>query len=115
MDDYQEYQRKRALQFMKTAKSYMNKVGNEIEGMIRHKAVTEDIEEWQDHAEQINGAAEILQSWINELERIVYEKQNGGTGTENAGKCCNSVTETDGFREIGIPNTKSNSQVQKED
>jgi hypothetical protein len=77
MDDYQEYQRKRALQFMKTAKSYMNKVGNEIEGMIRHRAVTEDIEEWQDHAEKINGAAEILQSWIDELERVIEEKKNG--------------------------------------
>ena len=77
MDDYQEYQHKRALQFMKTAKSYMIKVGNEIEGRIRHKAVTEDIEEWQDHAEQINGAAEILQSWIEELERVIEEKKNG--------------------------------------
>jgi hypothetical protein len=75
--DYQEYQRKRALQFMKTAKSYMIKVGNEIEGMIRHKAVTEDIEEWQDHAEQINGAAEILQYWIDELEKVIEEKKNG--------------------------------------
>lgn len=74
--DYQVYQRKRALQFMKTAKSYMIKVGNEIEGMIRHKAVTEDIEEWQDHAEQINGAADILQSWIEELERVIEEKKS---------------------------------------
>ena len=75
--DYQEYQRKRALQFMKTAKSYMNKVGNEIDGMIRHKAVTEDIEKWQDHAEQINGAADILQSWIDELEKVIEENKNG--------------------------------------
>jgi hypothetical protein len=75
--DYQEYQRKRALQFMKTAKSYMIKVGNEIEGMIRHKAVTEDLDEWRCHSVQINGAAEILQSWIDELEDIIEEKKNG--------------------------------------
>lgn len=114
MDDYQEYQRKRALQFMKTAKSYMNKVGDEIEGMIRHKAVTEDLDEWRCHSVQIHGAAEILQSWINELERIVYEKQNSGNGTECSGKFYSGVDTTDGFREIGIPNTKSNSQMQKE-
>ena len=114
MDDYQDYQRKRALQFMKTAKSYMNKVGNEIEGMIRHKAVTENIEEWQDHAEQINGAAEILQSWINELERIVYEKQNSGNGTEYSGKRSNSIAETDGVHQTGVQNPGGDTQVQEE-
>jgi hypothetical protein len=99
---------------MKTAKSYMNKVGNEIEGMIRHKAVTEDIEEWQDHAEQINGAAEILQSWINELERIVYEKQNSGNGTECSGKFYSGVDKTDGVHQTGVQNPGGDTQMQKE-
>jgi hypothetical protein len=39
--------------------------------------------------------------------KIVYEKQNSGTCTAHPGRCSNSVTETDGFREIGIPRVKS--------
>ena len=65
---------------------------------------------------EIEGVADVyMQSWINELERIVYEKQNSGTCTAHSGRCSNSITENDGVPQTGVQNPDGNTQVQDEE
>ena len=113
--DYENYQRKRLLQHMKTCKAWMRKVGLEIRETARQYGFDAKAIEWLNRAGEIEGVADVyMQSWINELERIVYEKQNSGNGTECSGKRSNSVAENDGFRKIGIPDPGGDTQVQEE-
>ena len=60
------------LQLMKTTKTYMRKAGAEISDAVSCHVLTDDCDAWLQHADEIVGAANIpLQSWIDELEKIV--------------------------------------------
>lgn len=75
--DYENYQRKRLLQHMKTCKAWMRKVGLEIRETARQYGFDAKAIEWLNRAGEIEGAADIqLQSWIEELERVINESKN---------------------------------------
>ncbi len=113
--DYENYQRKRLLQHMKTCKAWMRKVGLEIRETARQYGFDAKAIEWLNHAGEIEGVADVhLQSWINELERVINESKNSGTCTAHSGRCSNSVTENDGVPQTGVQNSISDTQMQKE-
>lgn len=55
-----------------------------------------------------------IQTWIDELERIINESKNSGTCTAHSGRCSNSITENDGVQQTGVQNSISDTQVQEE-
>jgi hypothetical protein len=60
------------LQLMKITKAYMHKVGAGIKEAVQSHELTEGCDEWMQHANEIDCAANVpLQSWIDELEKIV--------------------------------------------
>jgi uncharacterized protein (UPF0335 family) len=85
--DYENYQRKRLLQHMKTCKAWMRKVGLEIRETARQYGFDAKAIEWLNHAGEIEGVADVhLQSWINELERVINESKNSRNVSVSAQK-----------------------------
>ena len=65
---------KRLLWTMKTARSWMRKVDSGIRENVMHYSLNKDVIRWLEHSKEIKAVADIqLQSWIEELERIIEE------------------------------------------
>lgn len=71
MFNSRHYDLRRLLWIMKTAQSWMLKIDSGIRENVMHRSLNEDIVQWLKHSKEIKETSVILDSWIEELERVI--------------------------------------------